>query len=67
MRAIRMSDEGKVQIPAEVRKAMALKPGQRFSVVSKGDCITLVPTPSLDSLRGIAAGREPAGYRDRGA
>lgn len=64
--AARLSKDGKVQLPADIRKSMRLKGGEIFTVVTDGNQIVLVPVPTLADLHGIAEGHEADGYRDRG-
>ena len=54
-----------LSIPQAVRDALHLKAGQKFSVITKGDIISLVPIPELAEMRGIAKGADTTNYRDR--
>lgn len=56
--------DGNVKIPADVRKAVGLKAGQKVNWVPKGNTVVLVPALSLDDLRGIAPGADTTGYRE---
>lgn len=65
MLAVKLTDNFDVSIPAELRSAMNLKPGQRFAVIPKGRSISLVPIPEIEELVGIAEGADTSDYRDR--
>ena len=65
MLAVKLTDNFDVSIPAELRSAMNLKPGQRFAVIPKGRSISLVPIPEIEELVGLAEGADTTDYRDR--
>lgn len=56
-----------VHLPAELRRAIGWKPGQKLAVLQKPHGVTLVPVPELEDLRGIAKGADPSTVRERGA
>ncbi len=60
-----LSSKFQISIPKAVRVAQNWAPGQEFVFIPKGAGVLLVPVPTLEDLRGIAAGADPTGYRDR--
>ena len=60
-----ISSKFQVVIPKAAREHLNLKPKQKLTFVEKDGLLILVPESSLDQLRGIAAGAEIAGYRDK--
>jgi AbrB family looped-hinge helix DNA binding protein len=60
-----LSAKGQVVIPREVREHLGFQPGQRFTVVEKGNAVVLVPLARFAEQRGRLKGADPAGYRDR--
>ncbi len=65
MYAATLSSKFQMAIPKGIREALGLQPGQRFSVIAKGQVIELVPIGSIDAARGRLKGASPEGYRDR--
>ena len=65
MTSATLSSKYQLALPKAVRDELGLQAGQKFSVIVKGGVIELVPLRSLDSARGMLAGADPAGYRDR--
>ena len=61
----RLSSKGQVVIPRAVRERLKLEPGQQFTVVARGDQLTLVPLGDVRSLRGRLKGASTEGSRDR--
>ena len=61
----KISSKFQVSIPKEVREEMGWKAGQKVVFVPRGDTLVLAPARDFDSLRGIAKGANPEGYRDR--
>ena len=51
-----VSSKYQVVIPKSVRDKVRLQPGQKLTVMVKGNVISLVPQPSLEELRGFAPG-----------
>ena len=43
----------------------ALASGQQFVFIPKGKGILIMPVPSFEQLKGIAAGADPTNFRDR--
>lgn len=60
-----LSETFELKIPESVREAHHLRPGQEFAFIPRDGAIMLVPVPTFEALRGIAAGADPTGYRDR--
>ncbi|MBA3563936.1 MAG: AbrB/MazE/SpoVT family DNA-binding domain-containing protein [Gammaproteobacteria bacterium] len=65
MTTTKLSGKYQVVIPKAVREALRLEAGQKFTVLTKGDLITLVPQRSLQDVRGVLKGHKTDGYRDR--
>jgi len=64
MHTATLSSKFQLAIPKSVRDSMNLKAGQKFTVISKGNIIELVPIPSMKKMRGILKGANTEGYRD---
>lgn len=62
----RVSPKYQVVIPKEVRKAVAIRPGQRLMIYAKDNVIYLIPEVGVKGLKGICKGMDTAGLRDRG-
>ena len=60
-----LSSKYQLAIPKAIRQELHLEAGQKFTVVTKGSIIELVPIRSLESARGLFKGVTPEGYRDR--
>ena len=60
-----VSSKYQVVIPKEIRERMAIKPGQKLSVIAKGRIIYLVPVLELDELQGIARGANTDNIREK--
>ncbi len=60
-----LSSKFQISIPKAVREAQGWRAGQEFVFIPKGAGVLLVAAPTLDELRGIAAGADPTDYRDR--
>ena len=61
-----LSSKFQISIPKEVRERQGWKPGPKFAFLPRGlTGYVLVAVPTLESLRGIAKGADPTGYRDR--
>jgi AbrB family looped-hinge helix DNA binding protein len=59
-----LSPKYQVVIPAEVRRGMDLRPGQKMTVLARGRIIMLVPVRPLRELRGMARGIPLEGFRE---
>lgn len=64
MGALRMSEDGTVQLPAELRSQLGFHGGQRFEAVVRGKVVLLVPVVDPVTLRGSARGAPTGDYRD---
>lgn len=60
-----ISSKYQVVIPKSVRKRLDLKPKQQLTVIEKDKMLILIPQPSLEGLRGIAAGATVDDYREK--
>jgi len=60
-----VSSKFQLSIPKALREAMQIQPGQQFELIPMGSIIQMVPKTSINELRGIARGANPAQYRDR--
>ncbi|QLQ33258.1 MAG: AbrB/MazE/SpoVT family DNA-binding domain-containing protein [Candidatus Thiothrix singaporensis] len=65
MQTATLSSKYQLAIPKAIREQMNLQAGQQFTVLAKGNTIELVPIRSLQSMRGLLKGANPADYRDR--
>lgn len=64
MHTATLSSKFQLSIPKDVREQMSLQAGQKFTVLTKGNIIFLVPVLSLASLRGSLKGANTKNYRD---
>jgi len=60
-----LSSKFQISIPKAVRTSHRWAAGQAFAFIPKGTGVLLVPVPRAADLKGIAAGANPNGYRDR--
>lgn len=65
MNAVRLTEEGSILIPADLRDRLGFKVGQRFEPVAQGQVILLVPEVDAAALRGSARGVPTDSYRDK--
>jgi AbrB family looped-hinge helix DNA binding protein len=56
MSTVTVSPKYQVVIPEKIRKAMGIKPGQKFEVVEYEGCLELIPVRPMRSLRGSLKG-----------
>jgi len=56
MEAVKISPKFQVVIPKRVRESMQLQPGQQMQVIEYGNRIELIPTRSVESMRGFMKG-----------
>jgi AbrB family looped-hinge helix DNA binding protein len=56
MEAVKISPKFQVVIPKKVRESMQLKPGQQMQVIEYGNRVELIPTKSVESMRGFMKG-----------
>jgi len=62
---LKLSSKFQISIPKSVRDQHQWAAGQEFVLIPKGAGVLLMPVPTLEQLRGMAKGADPAGYRDR--
>ncbi len=60
-----ISSKYQVVIPKRAREHLNLKPQQKLTVIEKDRMLILIPSSSLDDLRGIAAGAKIDDYREK--
>lgn len=60
-----ISSKYPVVIPKPGREHLNLKPKQMLTVIEKDGMSILIPKPSLDAPRGIAAGAKTDGLREK--
>jgi AbrB family looped-hinge helix DNA binding protein len=60
-----LSSKYQISIPKSVREEQQWQSGQQFVFIPKGKGILVMPVPSLEQLKGIAAGADSTDYRDR--
>jgi AbrB family looped-hinge helix DNA binding protein len=60
-----ISSKYQVVIPKPVRERLHLKPKQKLTVIEKDNMLIMIPSTSLDSLRGIASGAKTDDYREK--
>ncbi len=65
MASTTLSSKYQLSLPKVVREELGLQAGQKFSVITKGGIIELVPLRTLESARGMLRGANPDNYRDR--
>ncbi len=65
MPSVRLSAKFQVVIPPEVRKQLALEPGQTREVLVRDGTIELVPVQKPSALRGFVRGIDTSALRDR--
>jgi len=66
MLEVTLSKEHQIVIPQEIRDTLNLKAGQKFSLIIKGDSISLIPKKtSVEFFRGILKGANTENIRDR--
>lgn len=60
-----LSSKFQISIPKAIRAAQHWEAGLTFAFIPKGTGVLLVPVPRLETLKGIARGASPEGYRER--
>ena len=60
-----ISSKYQVVIPKPMREHLNLKPQQKLTIIEKDKFLILIPQSSLEELRGIAAGANVEGYREK--
>lgn len=66
MKPLRLSEEGQVTIPEELREMTGMATGTLLVAIPVGRTVVLTQAEPLSALRGIARGANATGYRDRG-
>lgn len=65
MQTATLSSKFQLAIPKSIRDELGLRVGQRFTLLTKGGVVELVPLRSFQEARGMLKGADPTGYRDR--
>lgn len=65
MHTTTLSSNYQVAIPENLCQQLALRAGQEFTLITKGNILVLVPTPSFEAMRGFMRGANGENYRDR--
>ncbi len=60
----KVSPKYQIVIPKEVRKAVAIKPGQRIMIYAKDNVIYLIPEVGISELKGSCKGMDASKLRD---
>jgi AbrB family looped-hinge helix DNA binding protein len=61
---VKMSADNRVTIPKPIRRALALRPGQRMAVGIEGGCVQFVPIDEARALRGTLKGIDTSVERE---
>lgn len=59
-----VSSKYQIVLPAEVRRQLGIKKGQRLHVILEGESIRLVPSRPLNTLRGYLRGMDTGVERE---
>ena len=65
METATLSTKYQLVLPRRAREQLHLRPGMRFTVMSKGGVIFLVPQRSMRAYRGVAQGTRTRGLREK--
>lgn len=65
MTTVTLSSKYQLVLPREARERLKLRPGTKFTVLEKGGVIYLVPDRPLRAYRGVGAGVNPKGLREK--
>jgi len=65
MMQVTISSKYQVVIPKPAREHLNLRPKQKLTVIEKDKMLIFIPQPSLEELRGIAAGAKTDDYREK--
>jgi AbrB family looped-hinge helix DNA binding protein len=60
-----LSSKYQISIPKSVREEQHWQAGQQFVFIPKGKGMLVMPVPSFEQLKGLAANADTANYRDR--
>jgi len=64
METVTISPKFQVVIPKSIRRALALRPGQKVQAIRYGDRIELIPVRPLREARGLLAGIDTSVERE---
>jgi AbrB family looped-hinge helix DNA binding protein len=65
METVTLSSKFQLVLPRGARERLRLRPGMKFTVFDKGGVIFLVPERSIRTFRGVAAGTNMRGLREK--
>jgi AbrB family looped-hinge helix DNA binding protein len=65
METVTLSSKYQLVLPRGARERLKIRPGTKFTVLSKGDVIFLVPERPLRTYRGIVKGVRVRGLREK--
>ena len=65
MESATLSTKYQLVLPRRAREHLGLRPGMKFTVMSKGGVIYLVPERSMREYRGVAAGTRVRAVREK--
>jgi AbrB family looped-hinge helix DNA binding protein len=65
MESVTVSSKYQLVLPRGVRERLAVRPGSKFTVVTKGGVIYLVPERPIKGFRGIVRGARREGLREK--
>ena len=65
MESVTLSSKYQLVLPRGARERLRVRPGMKFTVISKGDVIFLVPERPTREYRGVAKGTRLAGVREK--
>lgn len=65
MESATLSTKYQLVLPRRAREHLGLRPGMKFTVMSKGGVIFLVPERPMREYRGVAKGAQSRGVRDK--
>ncbi|MBI3769161.1 MAG: AbrB/MazE/SpoVT family DNA-binding domain-containing protein [Deltaproteobacteria bacterium] len=65
METVTLSTKYQLVLPRRAREHLHLRPGMKFTVMSKGGVIFLIPERAMREYRGIAKGTRTRGLREK--
>ena len=65
METATLSTKYQLVLPRRAREHLHLRPGMKFTVMSKGGVIFLVPERPMREYRGVATGTRTRGLREK--
>ena len=65
METVTISSKFQLVLPRRVRDRVAVQPGAKLTIVTKGGVIYLIPERPLRAFRGIARGATRKGLREK--